>query len=58
MNYEGYTPGGAAILVEVLTDNRNRAASEVRHAFTKIRRQPGRTRECGLDVQQKGRHCI
>ncbi|MDR0548907.1 MAG: YebC/PmpR family DNA-binding transcriptional regulator [Deltaproteobacteria bacterium] len=33
--YEGYTPGGAAILVEVLTENKNRAASEVRHAFTK-----------------------
>lgn len=35
MNYEGYAPGGAAVLVEVLTDNKNRAASEVRHAFTK-----------------------
>ncbi len=33
--YEGYAPGGAAVLVEVLTDNKNRAASEVRHAFTK-----------------------
>ena len=34
-SYEGYTPGGAAILVEILTDNKNRAASEVRHAFSK-----------------------
>jgi YebC/PmpR family DNA-binding regulatory protein len=33
--YEGYTPGGAAILVEVLTENKNRAASEVRHTFSK-----------------------
>lgn len=33
--YEGYTPGGAAVLVEVLTENKNRAASEVRHAFSK-----------------------
>jgi YebC/PmpR family DNA-binding regulatory protein len=33
--YEGYTPGGAAILVEVLTENKNRAASEVRHCFSK-----------------------
>ena len=33
--YEGYTTGGAAVLVEVLTDNKNRAASEVRHAFSK-----------------------
>ncbi|KXS56480.1 MAG: transcriptional regulator [Candidatus Adiutrix intracellularis] len=33
--YEGYATGGAAVLVEVLTDNKNRAASEVRHAFSK-----------------------
>lgn len=33
--YEGYAPGGVAILVEVLTDNRNRAASEVRSSFAK-----------------------
>jgi YebC/PmpR family DNA-binding regulatory protein len=33
--YEGYTPGGAAVLVEVLTENKNRAASEVRHTFSK-----------------------
>ncbi len=33
--YEGYGPGGTAILVQVLTDNRNRAASEVRRVFTR-----------------------
>ncbi len=33
--YEGYGPGGAAILVEALTDNRNRTGAEVRHAFEK-----------------------
>ena len=33
--YEGYGPGGAAILVEALTDNRNRSGSEIRHAFEK-----------------------
>src|SRR5918992_4106875 len=33
--YEGYGPGGAAILVETLTDNRNRTGSEIRHAFDK-----------------------
>lgn len=32
--YEGYGPGGSALLVQVLTDNRNRAASDVRHLFT------------------------
>jgi YebC/PmpR family DNA-binding regulatory protein len=33
--FEGYGPGGAAILVEALTDNRNRTSADVRHAFTK-----------------------
>jgi YebC/PmpR family DNA-binding regulatory protein len=33
--YEGYAPGGVAIIVEALTDNRNRTASEVRHLFSK-----------------------
>jgi YebC/PmpR family DNA-binding regulatory protein len=33
--YEGYGPGGTALLVQVLTDNRNRAASEIRHIFTR-----------------------
>jgi YebC/PmpR family DNA-binding regulatory protein len=33
--YEGYGPEGVAVLVEALTDNRNRTASDVRHAFTK-----------------------
>jgi YebC/PmpR family DNA-binding regulatory protein len=33
--FEGYGPGGAAILVEALTDNRNRTSAEVRHSFTK-----------------------
>jgi YebC/PmpR family DNA-binding regulatory protein len=33
--YEGYGPAGVAVLVEALTDNRNRTSSDVRHAFTK-----------------------
>jgi YebC/PmpR family DNA-binding regulatory protein len=33
--YEGYGPGGAAVLVEVLTDNRNRSVSDIRSIFTK-----------------------
>ena len=33
--YEGYGPGGVAVLVEALTDNRNRTGSEMRHIFTK-----------------------
>jgi YebC/PmpR family DNA-binding regulatory protein len=33
--YEGYGPGGSAILLEILTDNRNRTAGEIRHLFTR-----------------------
>lgn len=36
MRYEGYGPGGVAILVDCLSDNKNRTVSEVRHAFTKF----------------------
>src|SRR4029079_11687685 len=35
MRYEGYGPGGVAVIVETLTDNRNRTAGDVRAAFTK-----------------------
>ena len=35
LTYEGYAPGGVAVLVEVMTDNRNRTVADVRHAFTK-----------------------
>ena len=36
VRYEGYGPGGVAIMVDCLTDNRNRTVGEVRHAFTKL----------------------
>lgn len=35
ITYEGYGPGGVAVTVDVMTDNRNRAAADVRHAFSK-----------------------
>ena len=35
ITYEGYAPGGVALMCEVMTDNRNRTVSEVRHCFTK-----------------------
>ncbi|MCQ4271466.1 MULTISPECIES: YebC/PmpR family DNA-binding transcriptional regulator [Pseudomonas] len=35
LTYEGYAPSGVAIIVEAMTDNRNRTAAEVRHAFSK-----------------------
>ena len=43
MRYEGYGPGGVAVIVEALTDNRNRTASEVRAAFTKFGGNLGET---------------
>ena len=36
INYEGYSAGGLAIMVECLTDNRNRTASDIRHYFDKF----------------------
>ncbi|MBN2333590.1 MAG: YebC/PmpR family DNA-binding transcriptional regulator [Deltaproteobacteria bacterium] len=35
LTYEGYGPGGVAVMVEILTDNRNRTAAEIRHIFNK-----------------------
>ncbi len=35
ITYEGYAPGGVGVVVEVVTDNRNRSTAEVRHAFSK-----------------------
>src|SRR5947209_5948870 len=43
VRYEGYGPGGVAIIVEALTDNRNRTASDVRAAFTKAGGSLGET---------------
>lgn len=36
IRYEGYGPGGTAVMVDCLTDNRNRTVAEIRHAFTKF----------------------
>ena len=44
ITYEGYGPGGVAVLVEVLTDNRNRTVSDIRHIFTK---HNGKSAEAG-----------
>ena len=35
LTYEGYGPGGTAVMLDILTDNRNRTAAEVRHLFSK-----------------------
>jgi YebC/PmpR family DNA-binding regulatory protein len=48
VRYEGYGPGGVALIVEALTDNRNRTASEVRAAFTKAGGALGETGSVGF----------
>ena len=52
--YEGYGPGGVAILVEVLTDNRNRTGSEVRHLFTKHGGSLGEPGSVAWTFEKKG----
>ncbi len=52
--YEGYGPGGVAIMCEVLTDNRNRTAGEVRQRLRALRRQAGQLRLRRLDVREQG----
>ena len=54
IQFEGYGPGGAAIIVAVTTDNRNRAVSEVRHAFSKNGGNLGETGSVGYMFSKKG----
>src|SRR5512133_4383149 len=52
--YEGYAPGGIALLIECLTDNRNRTAQEVRHAFTRNGGNLGETGSTAWMFQRRG----
>jgi len=52
--YEGYAPGGVALYVQILTDNRNRAAADVRSAFTKHNGSFGEPGSVGYLFEQKG----
>jgi YebC/PmpR family DNA-binding regulatory protein len=52
--FEGYGPGGVAVIVEVLTDNRNRAVSEIRHAFSKNGGNLGESGSVGYMFSKKG----
>jgi YebC/PmpR family DNA-binding regulatory protein len=54
IRYEGYAPGGIAVIVDCLTDNRNRTASEVRHAFTKHGGNLGTDGSVAYMFQKKG----
>ena len=58
VTYEGYGPGGIAIIVEALTDNKNRTASNVRNAFTKGNGSMGTTGCVSYMFDQKGQIII
>ncbi|MFZ3154284.1 YebC/PmpR family DNA-binding transcriptional regulator [Pseudomonas sp.] len=54
LSYEGYALGGVAIIVEAMTDNRNRTAAEVRHAFTKCGGNLGTDGSVAYMFERKG----
>ncbi|MFH1513444.1 MAG: YebC/PmpR family DNA-binding transcriptional regulator [Bacillota bacterium] len=54
ITYEGYAPGGVAVIVECISDNRNRTASDVRHCFAKNDGALGVTGSVGFLFDKKG----
>jgi YebC/PmpR family DNA-binding regulatory protein len=54
IRYEGYGPGGVAVMVDCVTDNRNRTVSEVRHAFTKAGGNLGTSGSVAFQFVQTG----
>ena len=54
ITYEGYGPGGAAILLEVMTDNKNRTTAEVRHLFSKYGGNMGAAGSVAFQFSKKG----
>jgi YebC/PmpR family DNA-binding regulatory protein len=54
MRYEGYGPGGAAVIVETLTDSKNRTASDVRSTFTKRGGNLGETGSVAFSFERRG----
>ena len=56
VTYEGYGPGGVAVMLQVLTDNRNRTTAEIRHLFGKHGGNLGESGCVSLPVQEAGLH--
>jgi YebC/PmpR family DNA-binding regulatory protein len=54
ITYEGYGPGGVALLIEAVTDNRNRTVAEIRHVFSKNGGNLGETGSVGWLFEKKG----
>ena len=55
VSYEGYAPGGVAVLIKTLTDNKNRTVSEIRHAFTKYGGNLGTSGSVAYMFEAKGK---
>src|SRR5258708_26200942 len=55
VTYEGYAPCGVAVIVECLTDNRNRTGPDIRNLFTKHLGPPAEPAAVALHVERKGR---
>ena len=54
ITYEGYAPGGVAVIVDCISDNRNRTASDVRHCFAKYGGNLGTTGSVGFLFDERG----
>jgi YebC/PmpR family DNA-binding regulatory protein len=54
LTYEGYGPGGGAVIVQAMTDNRNRTASEIRHAFSRCGGNLGESGSVGWQFNDRG----
>ena len=54
ITYEGYGPGGVALLIQSLTDNKNRTVGEIRHMLGEVQRQPRGREQRRLDVPPQG----
>lgn len=54
IRYEGYAPGGVALIIDVMTDNKNRTVSEVRHLLTKHGGSMAETNAVAWNFEQKG----
>ena len=54
ITYEGYAPGGVAVIVDTISDNRNRTASDIRHCFAKYGGNLGTTDSVGFMFDERG----
>ena len=54
ITYEGYAPGGVAVIVDTISDNRNRTASDIRHCFAKYGGNLGTTGSVGFMFDERG----